>query len=58
MKNVKNKIDAILEYENEILKCRNYYYEHKDEHSTNLQGLKEMNNKLEVIKDIKEILEI
>ena len=25
---------------------------------SNLQGLKEMNNKLEVIKDIKEILEI
>lgn len=58
MKNIKNKINAILEYEEEILKARNYYYEHKDEHPENLKGLDEMNIQLRVVKDIKEILDI
>lgn len=60
MKNIKRKIEIILEMEKEALQVREYYLNKvkKESNEINHKDLQDANIKLSTIKEIKEILEI
>ena len=61
MKNEKAKIERILEYEQELTKARNFYYEKIKKDATDKESFKSLdslNSELRGVKKIRKILEI
>jgi hypothetical protein len=56
MKNINQKVQLIKEYEQEVLKARDYYIENKRD--DNREDLDKLNVELKAIKRIKDILGI
>lgn len=54
MKNVKSKLETLKQYEDDIIKKRDYYFYKVDDQ----KALHDMNTILKTIKEIKEILDI
>ena len=59
MKNQSDKIKAILEYENEIIKARTFYMKDNTINDIkNVEVCKELNAELRGIREVKKILDI
>lgn len=56
MKNVKEKINSILEYEKEIKEMRDFYFSNRN--NENLRDIENLNIELKTIKTIKGLLNI
>jgi len=54
LKNVKSKLETLKQYEDDIIKKRDYYFYKVDDQ----KALHDMNTILKTIKEIKEILDI